>query len=165
MRLPDEELEALLNDLESDRAERKESFKGDAPEKLRQAICAFANDLPGYQTAGVAFVGVKDDGTPSGLAITDELLLELADIRSDGLIQPMPSMTVEKRVLRGAQIAVITVLPADAPRFDIEAGPISAPGRAVTSPRNKTSESSPSGDVTRTSRSISTPCRRPRSLA
>lgn len=115
MRLPDEELEALLTDLESDRVERKESFKGDAPEKLRQAICAFANDLPGYKGAGVAFIGIKDNGAPSGLAITDDLLLKLADIRSDGLIQPMPSMTVEKRFLRGAEVAVITVVPADAP--------------------------------------------------
>jgi len=35
MRLPDEELEAMLADLESDRAERKETFNGDAPEKVR----------------------------------------------------------------------------------------------------------------------------------
>ncbi len=32
-RLTDNELEALLNDLESDRAERKEAWAGDAPEK------------------------------------------------------------------------------------------------------------------------------------
>jgi ATP-dependent DNA helicase RecG len=115
MRLPDEELEALLADLESDRVERKESFKGDAPEKLRQTICAFANDLPGYKRAGVVFVGIRDDGTPSGLAVTDDLLLKLADLRSDGGIQPMPSMTVEKRVLQGVEVAVITVWPADAP--------------------------------------------------
>jgi ATP-dependent DNA helicase RecG len=115
MRLSDDELESLLADLESDRAERKESFKGDAPEKVRQAVCAFANDLPGYQRPGVAFIGVKDNGTPSGLPITDALLLNLAEIRGDGNIQPFPTMTVEKRVLRGAEIAVITVWPADAP--------------------------------------------------
>lgn len=115
MRLSTEDLEALLSDLESDRVERKESFKGDAPEKVRQAICAFANDLPGYQKVGLVFIGVSDDGSPSGLAITDELLLKLADIRSDGLIQPMPTMTVEKRELRAGELAVITVMPADAP--------------------------------------------------
>lgn len=115
MRLSDEELEALLADIESDRAERKESAKGDAPEKLRQAICAFANDLPGHQRAGIAFVGAKDDGSPAGLPITDELLLTLADMRSDGNIQPMPTMSVEKRTLHGHDVAVITVLPADAP--------------------------------------------------
>lgn len=115
MNLNDTELEALLNDIESDRAERKESFKGDAPEKVRQAICAFANDLPNHQKAGVVFIGANDDGSPSGLAVTDELLRRLADIRSDGNILPLPTMTVEKRVLKGAEMAVITVPPADSP--------------------------------------------------
>jgi ATP-dependent DNA helicase RecG len=115
MRLSDKELEAMLSDLESDRAERKQTFEGDAPEKVRQAVCAFANDLPGHGRQGVAFIGVRDDGTPTNLLITDDLLLTLASIRSDGNVQPIPSMTVEKRVLRGAEVAVITVLPADAP--------------------------------------------------
>lgn len=115
MRLSDRELESLLGDLESDRAERKESFKGDGPEKVRQAVCAFANDLPGHRRAGVVFIGAHDDGRLMGLAITDELLRTLADIRSDGNIQPMPSMSVEKRSLHGTEVAVITVLPADAP--------------------------------------------------
>lgn len=40
----DQELLELRQDLESDRVERKAS---DADgEKIRQAICAFANDLP-----------------------------------------------------------------------------------------------------------------------
>lgn len=115
MRLNDDTLETLLRDLESDRAERKESFKGDAPDAVRQAICAFANDLPDHRAAGVVFIGVRDDGQPTGLAITDELLRNLASIRSDGNILPLPSMGVEKRKLRGTEVAVITVLPADAP--------------------------------------------------
>ncbi len=115
MRLSDEELEALLLDIESDRVERKESVQGDAPEKLRQAICAFANDLAGHQRPGVALVGVRDDGSFSGLQVTDKLLLTLSDMRSDGNIQPMPTMSVEKRCVRGQDVAVITVLPADAP--------------------------------------------------
>ncbi len=115
MRLNDETLEFLLRNIESDRAERKGSFKGDAPEAVRQAICAFANDLPGHQAAGVAFIGVRDDGQPAGLPITDELLRNLASIRSDGNILPLPSMTVEKRTLLGAEVAVITVIPSDAP--------------------------------------------------
>ncbi len=47
--------------------------------------------------------------------MTDELLRQLADIRGDGNILPLPTMTVEKRVLRGANMAVITVQPADSP--------------------------------------------------
>jgi ATP-dependent DNA helicase RecG len=116
MRLSDVELEALLDDLESDRAERKGSFKGgDAPEKVRQAVCAFANDLPGHGQAGVVFVGADDQGHLVGLPITDDLLLDLANMRSEGNILPQPSMSVEKRALRGTEVAVVTVLPADAP--------------------------------------------------
>lgn len=115
MGLSDSDLEALLNDIESDQAERKESFRGDAPEKARQAICAFANDLPDHRKPGVVFIGAKDDGSPSGVSVTDELLRQLADIRADGNILPLPSMTVEKRIVGGAEMAVITVLPADSP--------------------------------------------------
>lgn len=111
----DPELEMLLSDLESDRVERKESFRGDSPDKVRQAICAFANDLPDHRKDGVVFIGARDDGTPACLSITDELLLQLADIKSDGNILPPPTMSVEKRFLRGAEIAVMLVAPADAP--------------------------------------------------
>lgn len=115
MSTTDVELESLLDALESDRVERKESFRGDAPEKCRQAICAFANDLPDYRLPGFVFIGAKDDGSPSRLPVSDDLLLQLAAIRSEGSILPLPSMTLEKRVLKGADMAVIKVLPADAP--------------------------------------------------
>lgn len=113
--LTDSELEALLAEIESDRAERKESWAGDAPEKARQAVCAFANDLPDHRIAGVLFVGARDNGSPSGLAITDALLQTLADIKSDGNTVPPPTLFVERRTLRGAEMAIVTVLPADAP--------------------------------------------------
>ncbi|HEU4622815.1 MAG TPA: ATP-binding protein [Burkholderiaceae bacterium] len=111
----DAELEAMLSSLESDLVERKESFSGDAPSKVRQAVCAFANDLPNHGTPGVVFVGAKDDGTPSGLPITDELLQKLAHIRDDGKTLPLPTITVQRRVLLGQPIAVICVTPSDAP--------------------------------------------------
>ncbi|MCH5277982.1 MAG: putative DNA binding domain-containing protein [Desulfovibrionaceae bacterium] len=117
----DAELEALLDDLESDRVERKESFNGgNVREKARQAVCAFANDLPGHNAPGVLFIGVTDKGRPTGLPVTDALLRELADMHSDGKILPLPVMTVEKRRLKGADMAVITVLPSDMPpvRYD-----------------------------------------------
>lgn len=113
--LTDQELESLLDDLESDKAERKESWAGDAPEKGPQAICAFANDLPNHQQPGVLFVGVDDKGTPKNIDVTDQLLLTLADLKSNGNILPPPTMTVEKRSLKGSEIAVVTVWPADAP--------------------------------------------------
>ncbi|MDE2149004.1 MAG: putative DNA binding domain-containing protein [Gammaproteobacteria bacterium] len=113
--LSDIELEALLDDLESDRVERKESWSGDCRDKGGQAVCAFANDLPNHEKPGVLFVGAKDDGEPSGLPITDELLRTLADLRSNGNIVPPPSCTVEKRRLKNAEMAVVAVQPADAP--------------------------------------------------
>ena len=73
------EVERLLTDLESDRVERKESLSdGD---KVREAICAFANDLPGHEQPGVIFIGAKDDGNCAGLQITDEILKKLAGMR------------------------------------------------------------------------------------
>lgn len=115
--LTDEELLALISDFESDRAERKQTWRGDAPEKGRQAVCAFANDLPNYAVPGVLFVGVKDDGAPMGqeFVVTDELLQTLADIKTDGKITPPPTLTVAKRSLLGRDVAVVTVWPADAP--------------------------------------------------
>jgi ATP-dependent DNA helicase RecG len=90
------QLEAMLEDTESDQAERKETWAGSAKSKGREAVCAFANDLPSHNTPGVLFVGAKDDGTPSRISVDDQLLLTLSDIKTDGKIVPPPSVTVEK---------------------------------------------------------------------
>lgn len=114
--LDDKTLTTLLTDLESDRVERKQSFAGKAPETVREAVCAFANDLAGHGVPGVVFIGAKDDGTPmEGFAVSDELLRSLADIKTDGNIAPPPTLLVEKRRLAGADFAVITVWPSDTP--------------------------------------------------
>ena len=111
----DKELAALMVGGESDLVERKAAFDGDAPNAVRQAICAFANDLPGHRRPGVIFVGVSDDGTPTGLEIHDALLLNLAHCKTDGNILPPPTMTVAKKRLAGADVAVVMVAPADSP--------------------------------------------------
>jgi len=111
----DLELERMLSDVESDLTERKESFAGDAPTKPREAVCAFANDLPNHGRPGVLFVGAQDDGSPGGPAVTDPLLRDLADMKTDGNILPPPTLTVGKRVLRGAEMAIVTVWPSDSP--------------------------------------------------
>ena len=100
---------------ESDRVEFKKSLSGDAPTYIREAICAFANDLPDHSMPGLIFVGVKDDGTIGNLAVTDQLLQQLADMKTDGNILPPPSLSVEKQVLRGREVAVISVQPSDSP--------------------------------------------------
>jgi ATP-dependent DNA helicase RecG len=112
----DAELEAMLAHLESDCVERKQSFKGDAPTTVREAVCAFANDLPGHGKPGVVFIGARDDGTPAeGFDVSDELLRQLADIKTDGNVVPPPTLLVETRRLRGHDLAVMTVLPCDSP--------------------------------------------------
>lgn len=129
-----QELDAMLGDVESDRVERKECVSdGD---RIRQAICAFANDLPNHREPGVLFVGVDDKGRPTGLPITDQLLQTLASMRSDGNILPLPSLTVQKRRLRGHDVAVVSVQPSDAPpvRFRGAVWIRIGPRRGIASP-------------------------------
>ena len=64
--LSEYELEALLADIEADRTSAR-SRRQSRPD--RQAICAFANDLPNHRRPGVIFVGARDEGTCAGLAI------------------------------------------------------------------------------------------------
>ena len=115
MTLDIEELILLLQDTESDRVEYKESLSGDAPTKIREAICAFANDLPDHRKSGVVFVGARNDGSVVGLPVTDRLLQQLGDMKTDGNILPPPSITVEKRSIQGKDVAVVTVQPSDSP--------------------------------------------------
>ena len=109
----DQELLTLLSDVESDRAERKASLS--EPDRVREAICAFANDIPGHGKPGVIFIGVNDDGSCANIPITDDLLLKLSTMRDDGLIQPLPSIVVQKRTLNGCDLAVVLVQPSIAP--------------------------------------------------
>lgn len=125
--LSQDDLLTLLNDLESDRIERTVSTNN--TDKFAKAICAFANDLPNHRLPGYLLVGVKDDGTLSGLSVTDELLKNLGGIRSDGNVLPQPVMSVTKHSLPGGDVAVVEVLPSDLPpvryegRVHIRVGP------------------------------------------
>ena len=107
------ELIQLLRDIESDRVERKSSLNDS--DKICEAICAFANDLPDHRLPGVLFVGVQDNGSCAHLPITDRVLQTLADMRSNGNITPFPSMIVQKHVLDGCELALVVVQPSDAP--------------------------------------------------
>ena len=111
----DDELSAMMTDIESDLVERKESLSGSAAESVSKCICAFANDLPGHGRPGVVFIGVTDDGRCHGLRIDDDLLKHLADLRDDGRTLPLPSLDVQRRILGGCEVAVLTVWPATEP--------------------------------------------------
>ena len=104
-----DEIRALLNDLESDRIERTISTTN--TDKFGQAICAFANDLPNHQMPGFLFLGVLDNGEIQGVDATDELLKNVAAIRTDGNIQPQPSMIVEKVSMEEGEIVMVKVDP------------------------------------------------------
>ena len=114
--LSDQQLLQLIDHGETDRVEFKETLSGSAANSIREAICAFANDLPGYGAPGVVFVGVRDcDRAVVGTAVTDEMLRRLADMKTDGNILPPPSIAVAKRTLRGVDVAIIVVEPSDSP--------------------------------------------------
>ena len=104
-----DEIRKMLHDIENDRVERTISTTN--TDKFGQAICAFANDLPNHRTPGYLFLGVTDDGEVSGMKVTDELLKNIAAIRTDGKIQPQPSMVVEKVSLPEGDIIMVEVQP------------------------------------------------------
>jgi ATP-dependent DNA helicase RecG len=78
-------------------------------------VCAFANDMAGRGAPGVLIVGARDDGSLSGLTVTDGLLQNLGALRSDGNILPLPSIRVYKLALDGGEVAVVEVDPSDLP--------------------------------------------------
>jgi ATP-dependent DNA helicase RecG len=111
--LTEDQLKTLMSELESDTVERTESVTN--TDKFGQAICAFANDLPNHRKPGYLLIGVKDDGTLAGIQVTDNLLKNLASIRSDGNILPQPMLHVAKFALPGGDVAVVEVHPSDLP--------------------------------------------------
>lgn len=135
----DSQLEALLNGGESEQVEFKSTWSKDAASKARKAVCAFANDLPGHNTPGVLFVGVDDQGKPCGLPVTDELLLNLAELSADDKILPKPTLRVEKRRLKGVDLAVVTVQPAISPpvRVDGRIWIRTGPRQAIATPQDE----------------------------
>ncbi len=116
--LTSDHLESLLRDAENDRVERKASASD--KNDLRRVICALANDLGGAGTPGVIFIGVRDDGSCADLPVTDRLLRDLAELRSDGKIHPFPTMTVKEEIVAGCRLVVVLVEPSDNPPVKFE---------------------------------------------
>ena len=132
--MTEDEILELLREPESDRVERKESYAGDTPEKVRQAICAFANDYPGHGLPGIIVLGQRDkDLTFTGLAVDDRLLSTLGQIPNDTKIVPRPSILVSRHEVDGQSVAVIVVEPSVAPpvRYDGRTWIRTGPTRAI----------------------------------
>jgi ATP-dependent DNA helicase RecG len=119
MGMDDAELLRLIQGDESEQIERKEQLKNKKSE-VCQAVCAFANDLPHTRKPGIVVIGQRDDGMPIGLPITDGLLRELADLRTNGGILPFPQISVRKVDLGGIPVAAVIVEPSLSPpvRYD-----------------------------------------------
>ena len=111
--MTEEELRAVIAVHEADRVELTTSTND--THKFSEAVCAFANDLPGHSKPGYLIIGVDNSGKITGVPITDELLRNLAALRSDGNIQPLPDLTVEKIVTAAGDVAVVTVQPSPLP--------------------------------------------------
>ena len=103
----------LIRSKETFRIERTVSTTDS--DKFCQAICAFSNDLPRSGKPGYLLVGVKDDGSLSGLMATDDLLKYFAGLRTDGNILPIPAMTVDHVSFEDGDVIVVTVSPAEEP--------------------------------------------------
>ncbi|MEW6237537.1 MAG: ATP-binding protein [Candidatus Omnitrophota bacterium] len=118
--LSSEELQQLLLDIESDRVEWTIATKD--IDKFSKAICAFANDMPDHKKPGYLIIGAKDKGGLHGLQVTDELIKDLSSIRSNGRIQPLPSMTVAKYSFpnQKGDVAVVEVMPSLMPPVRFE---------------------------------------------
>lgn len=104
-----EELFEIISSDESYRIELTTSTTDMA--KFQEAICAFANDMPGSRKKGYLLIGVNDDGKLSGLKVDDALMKKISAIRSDGNILPLPVMTTEKVVTENGDVLVVEVTP------------------------------------------------------
>lgn len=108
-----EEVRELLCSTETYRVERTVSTSD--MDKFQEAICAFSNDLPNFRKKGYLIIGAHDNGTLSGLKVTDALLKKIAAIRSDGNILPLPVMTVESFEYEDGDLLVAEVSPSFVP--------------------------------------------------
>lgn len=109
----EQELRALIANHEADRVEFTISTTN--TDKFSEAVCAFANDLPGHASPGYLVIGVEDSGAFAGIHVTDELLRNLGALRDAGNIQPLPSLSIEKVVTTDGEAAVVTVQPSPLP--------------------------------------------------
>lgn len=107
--LTQQEIKELLDDIENERVERTVSTTN--TDKFGQAVCAFANDIADRKLPGYLFIGTNDDGSLNGLRVSDELLRNLAGLRSDGNILPQPALMVYKASFPEGDIAVVEVQP------------------------------------------------------
>lgn len=104
-----EEVRAIIQSDESYRIELTVSTTD--KDKFQEAICAFANDMPGSRKKGYLLIGVKNNGELSGLKVDDELQKSISALRSTGNILPLPVMHCEKVEMEEGDVLVVEVTP------------------------------------------------------
>ena len=120
MSYSDSELLGLISEDESHWIERKESFSD--KEKICRTVCAFANDLASSNRYGIVWIGIRNDGFISGIEVSDELLQKIDQIRAEGKIQPLPSLSTRHLRVDNKSVIAIVVAPSSLP-------PVSYDGR------------------------------------
>lgn len=111
--ITEEQLWELIASGERDRVEKTVLIHD--TDKFSEAITSFSNDMAGHGKAGYLLIGVRDNGELDGLKVSDQLLLNLAALRSDGNIQPLPAISVRKFTLPEGEVAVVEVQPSVLP--------------------------------------------------
>ncbi|HEV3158231.1 MAG TPA: ATP-binding protein [Candidatus Baltobacteraceae bacterium] len=109
--LSDDELRSRLACGEGERVEFKEHLTSEA----RKAVCALANDLGASGEPGLFFVGIDDQGKSVGSIVDDALLKNLAQIRTGGDLQPLPSISVRALSTDTGPCAIVIIEPTDDP--------------------------------------------------
>lgn len=80
-------------------------------DKFQEAICAFANDMPGSRKKGYLLIGVRNNGEIDGLKVDDDLMKSISALRSTGNILPLPVMHCEKVETEKGDVLVVEVTP------------------------------------------------------
>ena len=111
--LTEEQLRHMMTDLELENVERTRAF--DKVDKMGQAICAFANDLPGRGVPGYLLLGVENNGELSGKRIDDVHLTSLGGLKTEGNLLPPPAMALDVFHFDRGDVAVFTVFPSAYP--------------------------------------------------
>lgn len=96
-------------------------FKQDASgrDALRRAIGALSNDL-GSHGVGHLVIGVDKHGRAVGTDVSDEALLQVANIRNEGKILPLPVMAVDRASFDRVPCVVVRVEPSPHPPVAVD---------------------------------------------
>lgn len=126
-------------------------FKQDASNRdaLRRAIGALSNDL-GSNGIGHLVIGVDKHAKAAGIDVSDEVLLQVANIRNEGKVLPLPVMTVDRATFDQVPCIVVRVEPSPHPPVAVDGVVWVRPGpttrRATPDEERVLAERRPAGD-------------------